>query len=95
MAKTEVYSWRLSPDRKAALEDAARRLETSVAQILDEVTARWLDEAGRLGADEEQRQRQLHASAMDHLGTLRGGRPDRAESARREVRAVLSGKHRR
>jgi hypothetical protein len=95
MAKTEVYSWRLSPSRKAALEEAARRRETSLAQILDEVTARWLEEAGQLDAGEDERQRRLHAAAQEHVGTLRGGRSDRAESARRDLRVALSRRHRR
>ena len=32
--KSEVYSWRVSPDTKAALEDEARRLGESLSELL-------------------------------------------------------------
>ena len=42
--KTEVYSWRVSPQRKAELEGEARREGTSLAKLLDDITANWLEE---------------------------------------------------
>ena len=38
MRKTEVYSWRLSPAKKRALEDQARAQGQTVAQLLDRLT---------------------------------------------------------
>jgi len=40
--KTEVYSWRLSATRKADLESEARRVGTSVSELLEQITADWL-----------------------------------------------------
>ena len=37
--KTEVYSWRLSPDLKDDLEEAARRERVSVSRLLERMTA--------------------------------------------------------
>jgi predicted transcriptional regulator len=34
--KTEVYSWRLKSERKAALEEIARKRSRAVSDLLDE-----------------------------------------------------------
>ena len=93
MAKTEVYSWRLSPQRKAALEAAARQRKKSLARLLDEITAEWLAYGRKREGDDEERQRQLHAATMEFVGALHGGRPDRSQSARQDLRSSLALKH--
>lgn len=86
--KTEVYSWRLSPALKAALEDAAREGRVSVAQFIERLVSRGLTEqvAGAGGA----REARARAAAMRFIGVLRGGDPRRAERARRHIRDRLA-----
>ena len=50
MNKTEVYSWRLDPDLKQRLEDAARAEKTSVGSLLDRIARDWL---GKQQIDED------------------------------------------
>jgi hypothetical protein len=85
--KTEVYSWRLSPALKGALEDAAREERVSVARLIERLVSRGLTEqaAGAGGA----REARARAAAMRFIGVLQGGDPRRAERARRRIRARL------
>lgn len=92
MKKTEVYSWRISPELKTALEDAARDEGISLAGLLDRIVKDWLERASANG-DEEAVQRRLHAAVEKTLGTLRGGDPHRAEQARDRVREKLRRHH--
>jgi hypothetical protein len=88
MAKTEVYSWRVSPETKTALEDAARRERATLGALLDRITREWL--AGRTaGSPDDVEQRRLHAAAAEVLGSIRGGNPHRAEQARQTIRGRL------
>lgn len=91
MKKSEVYSWRLSPETKEALEDRARAEGTSMARLLDGIVGSWLEQQA---ADEEAvEQRLLHAAAAKTIGTIRGGDPTRAERAGELVRAIIREKH--
>lgn len=90
MAKTEVYSWRLAPERKAALEAGARAAGKTVAQVLDELSAEWL--ASRT-ADDEAEQRRLHAAVAKFIGTISGGDPHRSENVSRLMREGLRRKY--
>jgi hypothetical protein len=84
MSKTEVYSWRVDPTVKAALEQAARSKGTSVARPLDRIVQDWL---GReLPPEEEMAQRWLHAAAARTFGAFRSGDPDGSEQVRERVR---------
>ena len=87
MAKTAVYSWRLSPDLKLALEEAARDSRESVAELLEKILREWL--ARRSSRDDEEQQRRLHAAAAGYFGTVEGGDPDRATKAREILRERL------
>ena len=88
MAKTAVYSWRVSPDVKEALEQAARREKGSVSQLLDRVVQQWLRD-GRRGTSEDAEQALLQAAAARVIGTIRGGNPRRAGEARATLRKPL------
>ena len=89
MPKTDVYSWRLSRARKAALEEAARAEGASVADLLDRVTDEWIQaRTARVGSDELEQAR-LRASAMRFVGSLHGHDPDRARLARVRLRGKL------
>lgn len=88
MSKSEVYSWRLSPDLKAALEDAARREGSSVAELLERMASRMLAASGFDSSAEELQQR-LRAAAKECFGTIHGGDPLRSRRVRENVRARL------
>ncbi|SRR5258708_36553970 len=91
--KTEVYSWRVSANRKAELESEARREGTSLAGLLEQITTTWLQErrAGRNG-DEAERTA-LRKRVMATVGTIRGGDPTLSSRAREVVRARILEKH--
>lgn len=93
--KSEVYSWRLSPALKTALEEAARQEHAAVATLLDRIVSDWLT-AHRLGSNQEDTEQQrLHAAAASTFGTIRGSNPNRSEQARALVRARLAKRHAR
>ena len=92
MNKTEVYSWRVSPELKVGLEDAARSEGTSVARLLDRIVTEWL--AGfRDEENDDEEQRRIHAAAAKCFGKLRGGDPHLAEQASSRVRERLEEKY--
>jgi len=92
MSKSEVYSWRLSPDLKRALEDAARAQGTSVAGLLDRLVRDWLAEHAPGVAGDEARVRK---NALRFVGAVRGGDPRRASRARERVRQKLRNRRAR
>lgn len=85
--KSEVYTWRVSSETKAHLEEAARSTNRSVAQLLDEIVAEHLSSAN--GESEIDQQRRLHSRAARLLGSIVGGVPRRSERTRELVRARL------
>lgn len=88
MTKTEVYSWRLTPETKSRLEEAARERRTSLAELLGEITEEWLEEQRFEGVDGE-REARIRSTAMSFVGAIRGGDPDRSTRARAGVRSRL------
>ena len=93
MPKTEVYSWRLAPALKAALEEAARDERVSVAALLDRIARHWLAERTATAGHAAAEQARLRAAALRFVGVLRGGDPRRAQEARRRVRQRLAKRH--
>src|SRR5215471_850379 len=91
--KTEIYSWRVSTEIKSALERAARREKTTVAGILDRITAEWLHGRRALIEDDAWEQAKLHLRAQEFVGKLPGSNPNRAASVRPLVRRLLAQKH--
>lgn len=89
MAKTEVYSWRLSVEFKSALEETARQKQTSVAELLDQIVGDWLARQQALEANGAAQQR-LHDEVLKTIGTIRGDNPDRAVNAKALLRAKLA-----
>ena len=90
MAKDEVYSWRVTREMKAPLEDAARRERASVSSLLERIVRSWLDAARRGGSQDAAEQRRLHRAAARLIGTLHGGNARRAEQVRQTVRGRLA-----
>jgi hypothetical protein len=93
MAKTEVYSWRLSSGLKAELEEAAREEQKSMAELLDQIAREWLEHSRERDESEEEEQERLHAAARKCFGTIPGGDPYRAERASSEVRSRLARRY--
>ncbi len=93
MRKSEIYSWRVLPEIKTALEWEARRQRTTLAGLLDRMADEWLAarRASSIGDDLEQAA--LHAAAAPTLGSIAGGNPRRAENARIAVRKRLLKAH--
>ena len=90
--KTEVYSWRVSAERKAELEEEARREGTSLSALLDRVTADWLAERRTGQADDEAEQAAIRKRAMAAIGSIRGSDPTRSARASELVREILARK---
>ena len=91
--KTEVYSWRLSAQRKAELETEARRERTSLAKLLDQITADWLTERRNGHANDEAEQAALKRRILATVGTIRGGDPSRSRRTGELVREIIARKH--
>jgi hypothetical protein len=91
MAKSEVYSWRLAPEKKAALEAEARAAGKTIAEVLDALSAEWL--AGRRSEDEEAEQRRLHAAVAKFVGTISGDDPHRSENVSTLMQQSLRRKY--
>jgi len=91
--KTEVYSWRLSADRKAELEAEARREGTSLSALLDRATADLLTQRRTGRFDEEAEQAAIRRRAATAIGSIRGGDPTRSTRTNELVRETIYKKH--
>ena len=93
--KTEVYSWRISPDLKTDLEAEARRENLSVSALLDRLACEWLAERRSQSGTVDAVQARLHRAAEKWFGAIRGGGTARSESVRTLVRERLKRRHER
>ena len=93
MAKTEVYSWRLSLELKDSLEALARSQGRSLADLLEEMTMERIERGNLAGESEWERQEKLRAAAMRFVGAISGDDPDRAAKSSELVRARLAARH--
>lgn len=91
--KTEVYSWRLSAQKKADLESEARREGKSLARLLERITGNWLEERRNSRNGEEAKQAAIRKRVMATVGTIRGGDPTRSQRASELVREIIRQKH--
>jgi hypothetical protein len=89
MSKDDVYSWRISRARKAALEHVAREERVSMAELLDRVTGEWISARSSGVEGEDTEQARLRAAATRFIGAIRGGDPNRAAQARQRLQAIL------
>lgn len=90
--KTEVYSWRLSADRKAELEGEARRERTSLSALLDDITGEWLSARRNGQGDDDAEQAAIRKRAAAAIGSIRGSDPKRASHASELVREIVGRK---
>jgi hypothetical protein len=86
MAKTEVYSWRVDPQIKMALEFEARVQGTTLAEVLDRIAKQWLEMRRQQHGGEEAEQARLHAAAAKYAGAVSGDDPYGSEKVREFVR---------
>src|SRR5262245_3690299 len=91
MKKSEVYSWRVASEVKAALEHEAHREGSSIGGLLQRIALDWLA-ARRRASDSEGEQARLHREAANVFGALAGGDPDRSRSVRAAVRRRLAAR---
>lgn len=86
--KTEVYSWRVSPDIKTGLEREARRRKISLSAALDLAAREWLVKTSMANEDEEEQYR-LKKAASRWFGALASGDAQRSEKVSQTVRQRL------
>lgn len=91
--KSEIYTWRVSPDVKSALETEARRKKVTLAALLDQLARQWLQDRRAQLAGEAAGQSRLHVQAQKSIGKIAGKNPSRAGSVRVLVRERLARKH--
>ena len=94
MAKTEVYSWRISPRLKSKLEEAAQAERKSLSVLLEEIAEDWLERSEGRSQDDEAQER-LRTAAMRFVGAIQSGQARRAENARAELRSRIARRHER
>ena len=88
MAKSEVYSWRVTPELKQALEEKARERGVSLAVMLEEISMEFLARPDLTAADDEAEQEHLHAAARPFIGAIALD-PDASTQVRERVREKL------
>ena len=88
--KSEVYSWRLTPDLKGQLEERAREEGIGLAALLERIARDWLRAKAAACNDDEREQARLKAAAMRAIGSLRGGDPELSERVRERVQERLA-----
>lgn len=94
MTKSEVYSWRLSPELKMDLEAAAREEKSSVSAILERLAREWL--RGRKSPISETEQERLRAALMACAGTISLGEgPYTNKRVREFITAKLEARYKR
>jgi hypothetical protein len=91
--KTEVYSWRISPERKMALEAEARRSGKTFAALLDHIAEDWLLARTSVNSEDSEEQARLQAAAARTFGSISGSDPLRGENARLLIRKRLQKRH--
>ena len=93
--KDQVYSWRISAQKKAELESEAQREGTSLAQLLEQITADWMHQRRNSRNGDNVEQGRIRKRAEAAIGSLAGGDPHRASQASRRVREIIRSKHER
>lgn len=92
--KTQVYNWRLKRERKAALEEIARKQNRAVSELLDEAVDQWISEQSDVD-NEEALQKKLRQAAAPAIGSIAGGDSERAKQSRVRLRAMLAARQKK
>ena len=91
--KDQVYSWRISAQKKAELESEARREGTSLAQLLEQITADWMHQRRNSRNGDEKEQAAIRRRVMAAVGSIRGGDPTRSQRTSELVLEIIRKKH--
>ena len=91
--KTEVYSWRVSPQRKSDLQAAAVLRGKSLGALLEEIAAKWLETQRRGQPDEAAEQERIRARVLATVGKIHGTDPTRSSRASELIRKRLRERH--
>jgi hypothetical protein len=81
-----LMHYNISTQKKSELESEARRAGTSLAQLLELITADWLQEQRKARNGDEKEQAAIRRRVMAAVGTIRGGDPTRSQRASDLVR---------
>jgi hypothetical protein len=84
--KSEVYSWRLEPEKKADLENELRHEGTTLSKLLDDMTDNWLHYRRNGRAGDDAQLAALRRRVMATVGTIHSARPHLASKSREIVR---------
>ena len=90
--KTPVYSWRVAPETKSAIEQQARERGETMAELLDRIIRDWLERQRTSGKGGDKREVKMRTLALRACGTIAGGDPGRATHARQELRRRLTAR---
>ena len=88
--KTEVYSWRLSPQLKRDLDRAARDEGVPISGLLERISQDWLAERWR---EDEARQARIRARMKKCIGAIHGADPHRSQNVRQIVEEEIAKKY--
>lgn len=91
--KTEVYSWRLSSEKKVALEAEARKERKSVSQLLEDISSQWLEDKRLSTPVQTAEQEKTRKQVLRLAGALAGGDPDRATKASARLKDIIANRH--
>lgn len=95
MPKTEVYSWRIEPETKMALESELRVEGRSLAQLLNELAKDWLRSRNEQRRHETSEQARLQALVKRFAGSISGEQAYSSENVREVVRKRVTERLRR
>ena len=76
--KDQVYSWRISTQKQAELESEAHREGSSLASLLEQITADWLHERLHSRNGDQAEPATLKRRVMATVGTQFGAETRRA-----------------
>lgn len=92
MSKSEVYSWRLTPELKQELKVAAREEKTSVGAVIERAARDWL--SSRKPTLDQAEQNRLRKAMLELAGSVDGdGVPATNQRVREVIVARLTAKH--
>jgi hypothetical protein len=83
--KSDVYSWRIDPEKKADLEAELRRAGITLAKLLDDFTTAWLKTQRDGSSAENAAQALLRKRVMATVGTIRSEDPRLASKVNETV----------
>lgn len=90
--KTEVYSWRLSAELKAEIEDQARSESKSMSALLEELASEGLRARRRSGSGQATARAALLKRVLPAVGTIHSGDPNLGSKVSQTVRARIARK---